>query len=108
MVSAKLTPAARTRMRSSPALGVGSAASRTSRTSGPPFLLIQICFTCAPCLGPAPRANILGHGAALPALDRPRAPALPGRGAGVLPVGRPAARLHHYHGPGAAPALAPP
>src|SRR5437870_4766401 len=42
MTSAKFTPAARTRMRTSPDFGSGSGASRTSRTSGPPFRVIQI------------------------------------------------------------------
>src|ERR1700729_1659652 len=42
MRSAKLIPAAFTRMRTSPGPASGSGASRTSRTSGGPALLIQI------------------------------------------------------------------
>src|SRR6516165_10659081 len=42
-MSAKLTPLASTRIRTSPALGSGSGASFTSRTSGGPILVIQIC-----------------------------------------------------------------
>src|SRR5215469_12636269 len=45
MMSAKLTPLASTRMRTSPAFGVGSAASLTRSTSGGPARVIQICRT---------------------------------------------------------------
>src|ERR1017187_7030714 len=41
MTSAKLTPAARTRMRTCPAAGCGSGVSRTSNAAGPPFFVSQ-------------------------------------------------------------------
>ena len=44
IMSAKLTPLAATRMRTSPAAGAGSGACFICRTSGPPALVIQICF----------------------------------------------------------------
>ena len=40
--------AARTRMRNSPGPGIGSGASRTSRTSGPPTRVIHICRMSPP------------------------------------------------------------
>src|SRR5581483_1484891 len=43
--SAKLTPAAATRIRTSPGPGSGPGASRTSSTEGSPILGIQTCFT---------------------------------------------------------------
>src|SRR5829696_6974515 len=42
-MSAKLMPAARTRMRISPAPGTGSGASRSSNTSGPPCRAMTAC-----------------------------------------------------------------
>src|SRR5215467_11458849 len=45
MMSAKLTPLASTRMRTSPVFGAGSAASLTRSTSGGPARVIQICRT---------------------------------------------------------------
>src|SRR5208283_5664166 len=41
MMSAKFTPAANTRMRTAPLDGSGSGASRSSRTSGPPVLVMK-------------------------------------------------------------------
>src|ERR1700730_16655538 len=50
-MSAKLTPIASTRMRTSPGLGSGSGACLTARTSGGPNFVIQICrIACAPLL----------------------------------------------------------
>src|SRR6266478_5177186 len=43
MMSAKLTPLVSTRIRTSPALGSGSGASLTLRTSGGPARVIHIC-----------------------------------------------------------------
>src|SRR6476661_6815604 len=81
IMSAKLTPLAATRMRTSPAAGAGSGACFICRTSGPPALVIQICFmgvldvaSGAKCLPRAPsplrlalrphrhhRTRLLGH-----------------------------------------------
>src|SRR5262245_12141252 len=48
MMSAKLMPQARARMRTSPGFGIGSGASRTSSTSGGPTRVIQTCLICPP------------------------------------------------------------
>src|SRR5215471_5915900 len=58
MMSAKLTPLAATRIRTSPALGSGSGASLISRTSGGPARVIHICRMASslPYVGCSPNA----------------------------------------------------
>src|SRR3990172_8096211 len=73
MMSAKLMPLALTRMRTSPARGDGSGASRSSSTSGGPTRVIHTCRIDA-----APRFpffnTLLGEWTSHPACERRRAP----------------------------------